>query len=217
MERSWVRARALLLCPSKIGGTSGRRKGQFHPVPQGLLKPLVFRRRFGGAEAGPQKRVELLLRTSGRNASAHRWRATAIHPAAASTATPRRRMPSRIWSGCAAEKLRRRWAAGVVLMSVRCIEGIPRHKSYVLAKGRFEKSLGIHALGQGHPQEQSTHGPRPGQFGRKASGQCFEHDIAAFAIDAADELHVLVEKIVARYLVSNPSGQRSTCAGPHPA
>src|SRR5437764_912242 len=81
------------------------------------------------------------------------------------------------------------------------VKRVAGYKRHVLLKPRFKEFLRIHALWQGDPQEQPTLRMSPGNFGRKKFLQSGKHHVTTFAINATDQLDVLVEEIVAGDLV----------------
>src|SRR5207244_983028 len=86
-------------------------------------------------------------------------------------------------------------------LAVVGVERSTRNEGYILFESCFKQLLAVHALRQGDPQEQTTFGMRPLHFWRKKLLKRFQHGVAALTIDAADQLDVLVEEVVARHFI----------------
>src|SRR5262249_18488819 len=83
-------------------------------------------------------------------------------------------------------------------VAVAGIERIAGHEGDVLLERRLKELVRIHPLRQRDPQEQASLRMSPAHFCREVLLQSLHHHIAPLAIDAADQLDVLVEEVVAR-------------------
>jgi hypothetical protein len=86
--------------------------------------------------------------------------------------------------------------AADVLMISR-IEWIARNKRHVVCESRTRERPNIHTWWQGNPEKESTLRASPGDFGREKFLQSLQHYVATLAINAPNQLNVLVEKTVA--------------------
>src|ERR1019366_2813789 len=87
--------------------------------------------------------------------------------------------------------------AAIVVRTVVGVERIARHERHILLQRGLENRLDVESFGQSHPQEQSAVRMSPSYCGREEFLQSLKHHVAAFAIDLANQLDVLVEKSIA--------------------
>ena len=85
-------------------------------------------------------------------------------------AIDRRRMPSRIWSGCALEKFEPQMTK-FFGESIAGVEQVAGDKGHILFERSVEQAVRVHSRGQSYPEEQAAEGVRPGHFVREISFQ----------------------------------------------
>src|SRR5207302_6262543 len=86
--------------------------------------------------------------------------------------------------------------ASIVPVSIGRIEAVSRNKRNVFSERGAQERLRVRPLGHGHPQEKTTLGMSPGDFGGEKLLQGMQHGIAPLAVDLANQLDMLVEEAI---------------------